>query len=713
MCRVRAYFTLGCLALGCRDGWVRLPGASALAPADGGAEIDAGPVRAVVLPFPEPLPAGQRLGPECGDDSQCDDDLECTRDRCDAERGRCIFVGEDAACADGQYCNGAERCDPRLGCVAGPPVSCSDATPCTIDLCDEETRSCIRLPRDADADGAIDINCPEGNDCDDGDPGVSGDQLEVCGNSVDDNCDGQIDEATCSQPQHDACGAALRVSAPVEVDLRPAGAALDFAASCGPDGERTRDLFVEVEVPAGGQRDLDLLLRSAGARLAIAELSGCPPDAAELSCSAGISLATGVGVARLRAPGIAAGIHRFALYTDSSAPLRLEGGPTQPQGTPGGSCEAPAALAPSQRALVHTTIADPPDAAALACGEAATAAQHFGFTLDEPSDVRVYATGLDGVGTPLIELSPGCGQPPIACGSGQLQPIGARNLPPGTYQLAVAATGPEDVEIALEARPTRPAPASDACESGLELRSGQDLALDFTDHFDSIEAGCLPGGLDAAARLTLSEESDVLLLGSFSPSDAAAVTLSGPTCDVASQRSCSVGSSGRAAVAAHGLPAGGYRAVVESRRGLPAVVTAAVRPASTTTLAAGADGCESPLVLSPAGGRYRGSTANSTPSLSASCDFALPIGAPDQLLQLELPEARRVIIDGRDSDFDVLLNLRRGPGCPGEEVVGGCITGALGRPTLLDLDLPAGTYFLQVDGYAGVSGSWALDVYVL
>ncbi len=45
---------------------------------------------------------------------------------------------------------------------------------------------------DADKDGAADITCG-GTDCNDSDPNVGPDSLEICDN-VDNNCDGQVDE---------------------------------------------------------------------------------------------------------------------------------------------------------------------------------------------------------------------------------------------------------------------------------------------------------------------------------------------------------------------------------------------------------------------------------------------------------------------------------------------------------------------------------------
>jgi hypothetical protein len=41
----------------------------------------------------------------------------------------------DAQCADGNVCNGTERCLGGL-CRAGTPLQCADTSPCTVDSCD-------------------------------------------------------------------------------------------------------------------------------------------------------------------------------------------------------------------------------------------------------------------------------------------------------------------------------------------------------------------------------------------------------------------------------------------------------------------------------------------------------------------------------------------------------------------------------------------------
>ena len=47
---------------------------------------------------------------------------------------------------------------------------------------------------DNDGDGYLDEVCG-GNDCDDNDPEVNPNHVEIPGNGIDDDCDGQIDES--------------------------------------------------------------------------------------------------------------------------------------------------------------------------------------------------------------------------------------------------------------------------------------------------------------------------------------------------------------------------------------------------------------------------------------------------------------------------------------------------------------------------------------
>ena len=64
----------------------------------------------------------------------CDDGNICTDDSCDAEAG-CVFYTNTHPCDDGNTCTIEDACAGGW-CVAGVPVACDDANPCTDDSCD-------------------------------------------------------------------------------------------------------------------------------------------------------------------------------------------------------------------------------------------------------------------------------------------------------------------------------------------------------------------------------------------------------------------------------------------------------------------------------------------------------------------------------------------------------------------------------------------------
>jgi hypothetical protein len=115
------------------------------------------------------------------------------------------------------------------------------------------------------------------------------------------------------------------------------------------------------------------------------------------------------------------------------------------------------------------------------------------------------------------------------------------------------------------------------------------------------------------------------------------------------------------------------------------------------------------------GGFFTGSTVNASDVYSAGCDLGgVPgSGSPEQMLHLVLEEERRVVLDARGSDFTTILDLRRGPGCPGVEVPGGCSVGFGAGRSYLDLVLAPGEYYVQIDGYSGEMGTWMLEVFVV
>jgi len=78
---------------------------------------------------------------ECQSNEECDDENACSTDSC--VDNACVFTA--ISCDDGLYCNGAETCDPELGCQAGTPPDCDDGDICTDDSCDEANNTCAHV----------------------------------------------------------------------------------------------------------------------------------------------------------------------------------------------------------------------------------------------------------------------------------------------------------------------------------------------------------------------------------------------------------------------------------------------------------------------------------------------------------------------------------------------------------------------------------------
>lgn len=701
------------VALSCGDRFVASPFASDTAFQDAGVGGRPGLADAGAGQAPEVLP-NEVIGGPCVDDAQCDDRIDCTFGLCDVSLGLCRFVADDARCADAVFCNGNERCDPRSGCRAGPPTSCSDSTPCTIDRCDEATRACVRVDRDVDGDGDVDGNCRPGADCNDLDPRVASTAPELCGNQRDDNCDGQVDEAGCQLPEFDTCAAGLAIDGPGNYLVSPAGAVLDYGVACAADAAGLRELVLHVNVPVGDARDVELVARTPSGNLSLARPSSCGATPAAEECVSGAQLGTGEGVARLHLYSPPPGDQAIYLYTDSNAPIQLDvSDEVASLDTGNVSCAARSVLLPSTPVELDLAIAGTPQESACTTSRGD---RYFEFTLDTVSDVRLVAESLDGLGEPRLSVrAPECAAlaDELRCVQRALVSTRLRALPEGSYVAAVSASGPTRARLELDVRPPTAAPASDTCAAPPVLTPNQTLVLDFDEHEDDIAVGCSPGSIDTAHRLDVGATSDVLLVARFSPGDVGAVALSEPACRAVDELGCTRVGGELARVSGRGVAAGQYRVVTESALGYPVTVLAAVRPTSAPTLVPGSEGCADAVAIDPRGGFYQGNTSNAAADLTASCDFATPAGAPDQLLKLTLETPRRVVFDMRGSDFDTLLDIRRGPACPGDEVPSACAVFSSGDRSFLDLDLPAGDYFVQIDGYAGASGNWFLNVFVL
>ncbi|EYF00917.1 Hypothetical protein CAP_8865 [Chondromyces apiculatus DSM 436] len=659
------------------------------------------------------------LGGPCVDDGQCDDGIPCTVDTCDKTLDRCRFAPDDMSCQNAVYCDGVERCAPKFGCRAGEPVDCGDANACTIDACVEETRQCTHEARDADQDGDPDAHCG-GGDCDDADPSASSAHPELCGNGRDDDCDGVVDEAMCSSPANDTCVSALEITQPGSYAMSTIGAAFDYATACSPAAQPPlNDVVAAIVLPAGPPVDVEVTARTPYVGVAVTLAGQCGDAASAIACG-GPHPAPFGKIAKLRGRGLGSTSQTTAmpLYVTTAGGTQVTLDVAFLPPTPPPTHETCGTATPLAAGVpVEAEILDAEKDLGSAC-ETALGDLVYTFELTEPQDVHVYATSLDGDGSPSISLrNAACALPEdeITCQTANPAHLFRHELQPGTYFVGVSASAPTTVVLTLELDPPTAPPPDETCAGAPPLPINQSVPISLSAHQDDIQVGCLAGAPDAAHALDLTVSSDVLLVERISQGDTGAIALLAPACEAPSDRlACYASAISPVRTAKYNVPAGDYRVVAETLFAQPVEVTALVRPASPPTLVVFADGCSDALEIPSTGGRFQGTTANASADFGAGCDQTgtLPGGAADQLLKLVLPARKRVVLDMAGSGYTTLLNVRAGPACPGAEIPFACTIGT-GQGSFLDLVLDPGTYYLQIDGLSSSEGPWFLDVHVV
>ncbi|MDX2054450.1 MAG: putative metal-binding motif-containing protein [Polyangiaceae bacterium] len=683
------------------------------------------------------------IGGPCSLDAQCDDQLPCTVNTCDGNLGRCRFVPNDASCADEKFCNGSEYCDNTLGCRAGDPIACSDNNTCTIDVCVEASRTCEHSARDADGDGDPDWHCA-GGDCDDTNARISSGAVEVCDNTRDDNCNGAADEMPCAGPKNDTCADPLLVEASGSYQATLAAARSDYALSCettqlvqtggsGMDAKTPfRDVVVAIKVPPGDAQDVEVVATTARGRLKLGASEVCGNPATETRCVGSFPWSDAGAVARTKLHALAPGVHPLYVFSTADEPVFLDVrflpvAPLQAHET----CATALPLVPGTP-LVAKLVDVKTELASRCAGDSTfgygplpAGDLLYTFTLAEAKDVHLFAAAEDNLGVPVISLRDArcleiAGSAPdeaseLTCRVGTNNELFMRALGPGTYFVAVSAFGPTNVGVSLELSAPTAAPLDNACSTARDLLLNQGNTVALSGHVDAVQASCLGGAVDAALRLKIQEPSDVLLVAQGARDDVISVGAFESACDATARVACRSSFLSPLRLGLANLAPGDYRVAVESALGSSVNLTPWVRKARAPTPVASADACANAIQIPPAGGLFTGNTANFNADFDASCDFGSFVkgGAADQLLKFTLSERSRVVIDSDGSGYDVLLNVRRGPTCPGTEVPEACAASVTGSfLAFLDLTLEPGDYFLQVDGFAQSVGPWAVNVFI-
>lgn len=652
------------------------------------------------------------LGGPCVDDTQCNDGVDCTYDRCDKAILRCRNVPDDAQCGNGVFCDGIEKCVPRLGCRPGPVTTCQDGDGCTIDRCVEADKSCVHAPRDADGDGVASGQCVAGGDCDDDDPQVSPKRTEVCGNGKDDDCDGLVDEQPCTVPVGDTCGSPVTVTASGALFVSTAAAKKDYATSCAVASPAAAvDVVVAIVVPPGGPKDVSIWASSEDTEVSVALQSTCGQLGTELHCDVAKAQKKARALGRSLAPGTYYAIVSSQIETQVDLRVDLLPPTTKPGNEDCASAQVVATDAPFPVSVVDAKKDLPASCTTSGRGELV-----YAFDLAAPQDVRIFASTVVGSGEPTITLR-GAACDELRCRPKSTPSLFARSLAAGRYYVGVSGTTSLDANVLVKTYPPTAPPPNQTCAAPPPAPVNGRISVDLGNQEDAIQSGCMPGAPNAAYELVLAQPSDVLVVGRFPPNENGAVSLSGPACAKADLVACadsSLGGGFPARLAKRNLPAGTYRVVVAQENGKVADLSVFVRP-TVAPVTVTADDCSSVPLVPASGGYFVGDTNAATPGLKAGCDApgTAGNGANDQLLRLDLAQQSRVLLDMSGSGYTTILDVRQGATCPGVEVPDACYVGFGAARSFLERVLPAGTYWLQIDGYSTQSGPWGLDVRVL
>lgn len=554
------------------------------------------------------------LGRVCQRDQECDDGVSCTDDRC-SELGRCVNVPVHELCDDHLYCTGAERCDMRRGCIGGEPVNCNDNNVCTADRCDEATRTCQHRPLDRDGDGDPDDHCEarecgdggvesdsgapgtcwRGHDCDDSNPRVSSTLPEICGDMLDNDCDGRtdaMDPGGCSTPAHDRCSDPLDVSAGGAFTLEMGGLARDYSTPC--TGGYSRDAVVRFHLDS--PRDIEIVGSSRTSFVTLALQTACGSSAPmdTLECAFDFP-------ATLRRHSLPAGDYFLIVGSSGNGEVDLDVRFSAPTPPPTNDTCASATVLTASGTYPGSTVGLRNDYA-LPCNGGSYADAVWEFTLASPQNVTISTNVREY--NAAVALVPNCASPlaPLRCarGWGGTPSFRVYNLPAGTYRI-IAETGTTTADFLLTLRmdPPSSAPPEDACPSpepgaSIDLADGMPHVARTGELEDEYTLSCdsFRGARDAVYRLTLDATSDVRI-SARAPSGSTYVSFrNSPCASPSSERRCvPTGGAGSMDVdfSQRGLPAGTYWVIVENRDGADVTVQATVGPPSPVVTYSAAD----------------------------------------------------------------------------------------------------------------------------
>lgn len=640
-------------------------------------------------------------GQPCATAEECDDDVACTRDVCDL-RGICVHTPDALACDDGVFCNGAEICDPVAGCGRGPLRDCNDRNVCTLDRCDESRGMCLHQPRDFDNDGEADARCVGGSDCDDSDPLRGTLQAELCADALDNDCDGDIDEAACGRPQHDLCDDALDVSAGGVFALGTSGARDDYGAACAGPGREMVTRFtlsdpadITLRADSAGTAQIDLRATCGGGGLGIACDTGSPGE--------------------IRRRSLAAGTY-YAFVASSTASVELSVRVDPPTLPPTNETCATATNVVPPFAITGSFVGVSDDLE-IACGQPLSGELVYTFSVPPgpAQDAVVAFSSTSGADAMRFSLRTGCADPGSELGCVRGSPAGGRfrSLPPGDYALILEGSAEREVDFGFELRlePGTSAPPGDGCGNAIDTPLNEIVHGTLSDKRDAIRTSCGFFYRDSVHRFVLPTASDVAidLLAGENGTAYVSGSLADTCGPVFAPPDALCGGGAPAQLLHFGLPAGEHFLVVEAAGAPNYQLEIRTSPPTQVTAASGNDTCMEAIVIPDV---QKAVFVGDTSSLAN--DVQSPYcgsgaSSPDATFLFELNVQSTVRLSTTGSSFDTVLHVfLEGAQCSNYPYACDDDSGASGR-ALIQRDFPAGRYHVVVDGYgAHSSGSYVL-----
>ncbi len=655
---------------------------------------DAGGDSAMDAPMDAMIPDSAE---RCETDEQCDDAIPCTTDAC-LPAGFCRHTPDNAFCSNDIFCDGVEICDVRAGgCRMGDPNACNDDDVCTLDRCDEESKTCVQVPRDFDEDGAVDWHCEGGTDCDDRNPNLSPLTNEVCDDMLDNDCDGMVDESGCGRAPYDTCDDPFDVSAGGRFFISNEGAMADYGLSCA--GTR-RDVVLTFTTT----EEHDVSIRADGAGVTAVSLrTTCDDTVSELECESGFP-----GQARVRS--LPAGTY-FAIVSDSGVgEIEVQVDFLPPTDPPTNqTCASPEDI--TGGGTFMGSFLDVSDDLMMSCGFSGQADLVYSFTTTETQDVRVNLVS-DTSDTMNFAIRSTCSDDAstLRCSRGAPAGSTVHELPAGSYYLIIEGPSFREVDYTLDVEFLAPTPAAegDVCASAIPLTLGTMELGTLSDKEDDIDVSCGFYYRDAVYSFTTTSRQDVTVTvdggGTYMY-----VAVQGTCGDDSTQLRCTSGNPSRARL--RDLAPGTYYVIVESFRGTSFNITVDATAPTMVTPVTGNDDCASAYTVPPTGGLFTGNTSGLMNDYETSLCGAMA-RAPDAAFSLTLTTPKRVVANTDGSSFDTVLHVHE-PMCVSMSERYCDDDGGDGSASLIDQMLTAGTWYFVVDGFGTASaGDYTFEVQV-